>query len=250
MDIRNPPYIPRYVMPARPKAGGIGVTTVSPRNTMLPSVEELCDARARVEAKLLREKSELPDIQSPRTSNKRSTNVEVAHNDMLGSSGQKSRSSRDMQGSLSDSTMPLNAPQSDAVTTKLMFGASGVCGPYHHSSLITSTLNDPSWFRLTKCSTACAAGYNALSSPLVHQHLSNSGKEHFFGGIRPGVFPSLLSSPRQLKAQDRNDENPVAGLETHASHLASNSSVVDSRCHVHLPLLASATQSSPGRRRR
>jgi hypothetical protein len=249
MDIRNPPYIPRYVIPARPKAGGIGVTTVSPRNTMLPSVEELYDARARVEAKLLREKSELPGIESPRTSNKRSTNVEGAHNDMLlGSSGRKSRSSRDTQGSLSDSTTPLNVPQSDAVTTKLMFGTSGVCGPYHHSSLITSTLNDPSWFRLTKFSTACAAGYNA-SSPLVHQHLSNSGKEHFFGGIRPGVFPSLLSSPRQLKAQDRNDENNrVASLETHASHQASNSSVVDGSCHVHLPVLASTTQSSPGRR--
>ncbi|CUG88969.1 Hypothetical protein, putative [Bodo saltans] len=217
---------------------------------MLPSVNELCDARARVEAKLLREKKTEASQKSPRNSTssqnrhtsqrKGSIMVDaVADNELLGSS-RRSRSTRDSQGSSSEASTPLH---SEPVTTKSMFGTSGVCGPYHHSALITSTLNDPSWFRLAKGGAATATtSAPAPSSPLVHQQLhTNSAHEHFFGGIRPGVFPSLLSpTPRQ---QQPNIELR-RGVDAQFSYRGHSGDVA----HVHLPvLMTSATQNSPRR---
>lgn len=212
MDIRNPPFVPRYVIPSRPRVATIGITTVSPRNTTLPSVDELLDSHARVGAKLQREKlqnTKLGGHGAAQTSSMPIVAPQSLESSGLGNSG-KSRQSRSAKedhssSSLSTPTDSISSPK----TTKSLFAQSGVCGPYHNSALITSTLNDPSWFRFTKSS--------ANSSSSVHHTNFDGG--NFFGGIRPGAFPGI--SPRRQREMQS----------------AAHASVDD---NVHLPALASS----------
>lgn len=131
MDTRNPPYSPRYVLAQRPRVDIIGVTVLSPRKTLHPSVDELLDSRARVEAKLENERKEATHSQ---------------RKEDLATHGRQHGSFSNTGGA-----SPRSMDHPVLPSTKAMFAASGLSGaPYRHGSLITVTLNDPCWFRLSR----------------------------------------------------------------------------------------------------
>jgi hypothetical protein len=159
MDIRNPPYVPRYVIPPRPQAGVIGITALSPRKTVNPSVDELLASHARVEEKIQRERRQ---EMSSREKTRRGAKVAAAaacapplHCSKLCTVCETLPSPRSFCSPLHaarDASAEVGVcPTPRSTSTKALFAASGLHGaPYFQESLITSTLADAHWFRLPR----------------------------------------------------------------------------------------------------